>query len=832
MIPILKAVLPLVNGVMMAINVLLNSLLSLFGIDAGSLSQEFGSFSSGLEDISDDFGEIGTSANKAGKSIKEAQKSLRGFDKLNVIQTPTNPSAGGTSGGVSGGVGGLGAIDSSLLSKLGEYDLHLDSISNKAAEIRDSIMDWLGFTKIIDPLTGDISWEYQGIGKTITNIGKTFWELPTPLKVIAGLGIVKGLGSVLKLGKGLLDVVLIPMLPLLSKVAGLGKKLLTSLFSPFSQMYELMSLNLASGMGGLKSFEKGIDAFFQDAKFMDKLKVSAVGLTGVLIGKDGLTDALQKANKSGFDFGNGMEAIGGGIASMAGGAVALGSFLGPVGAVIGGVAGGLFSLISALDGIGERRDTMQELLDSSKERLDSFTQSLQEEYEQVEKNASQDMTKAIIGENLVTELEKITDANGKVQEGYESRAKFILDQLKKTYGVEIKMVDGVIQEYDKQISSIKETIKQQKTKIYQQMAEEKYAIALKNQAQAEDELNKAIAQRNGVLQDTTLSEEERVEKLKEADRQVQQANENIRKNQEAVANYEGLTTAIIEGNSDAIEKYEQKVKNSYADITDGLSESYVAQARISAVYWQTNLQEMGKNYSDLTDMEKEFVDRQLNSFVEMFQNGVNEVGEITPEMVQSWKDMSEQSEDAFLLALEKLPEGLRQNVVTKMSEQGKGISTELQRGINSKFPSITITPKLLSPTQQTIANIANSITSELSSKVNIKMGLSSIIGKANGGLFSSGIWRPMKAYANGGFPSQGELFMAREKGPELVGRIGNSTAVMNNDQILDQMTIAVARGMSANKQDTNVNIIAEGDTQGMLDFIKFKQISRNRQYGL
>jgi hypothetical protein len=41
-----------------------------------------------------------------------------------------------------------------------------------------------------------------------------------------------------------------------------------------------------------------------------------------------------------------------------------------------------------------------------------------------------------------------------------------------------------------------------------------------------------------------------------------------------------------------------------------------------------------------------------------------------------------------------------------------------------------------------------------------------------------------------------------------------------------------ARGMSANKQDTNVNIIAEGDIEGMLQFIKFKEISKNRQFGL
>lgn len=40
-------------------------------------------------------------------------------------------------------------------------------------------------------------------------------------------------------------------------------------------------------------------------------------------------------------------------------------------------------------------------------------------------------------------------------------------------------------------------------------------------------------------------------------------------------------------------------------------------------------------------------------------------------------------------------------------------------------------------------------------------------------------------YAGGGFPGMGEMFVARENGPELVGRMGNSSAVANNGQIVE-----------------------------------------------
>lgn len=47
------------------------------------------------------------------------------------------------------------------------------------------------------------------------------------------------------------------------------------------------------------------------------------------------------------------------------------------------------------------------------------------------------------------------------------------------------------------------------------------------------------------------------------------------------------------------------------------------------------------------------------------------------------------------------------------------------------------------------------------------------------------------AYATGGFPDEGEMFIAREAGPELVGRIGGRTAVANNDQIVSSVSKGV-----------------------------------------
>lgn len=84
------------------------------------------------------------------------------------------------------------------------------------------------------------------------------------------------------------------------------------------------------------------------------------------------------------------------------------------------------------------------------------------------------------------------------------------------------------------------------------------------------------------------------------------------------------------------------------------------------------------------------------------------------------------------------------------------------------------------------------------------------------------------AYASGGFVTSGDLFMAREAGPEFVGSIGGRTAVANNDQIVEAVSDGVYRAMAP-----LVSGIGKGDTRVYLDGreITAGQNRRNRMYG-
>lgn len=89
-------------------------------------------------------------------------------------------------------------------------------------------------------------------------------------------------------------------------------------------------------------------------------------------------------------------------------------------------------------------------------------------------------------------------------------------------------------------------------------------------------------------------------------------------------------------------------------------------------------------------------------------------------------------------------------------------------------------------------------------------------------------------YAEGGFPTTGDLFIANEAGPELIGRMGNQTAVANNDQIKEGIReaayMAMTQALSENSQGhkTEVYIGNEKVYEGYSRYQNYQ----NNKYGV
>lgn len=87
-------------------------------------------------------------------------------------------------------------------------------------------------------------------------------------------------------------------------------------------------------------------------------------------------------------------------------------------------------------------------------------------------------------ETLVTKLDSVVDANGKVKKGHENEAKYITGELSDALGMEIEMRDGVIDKYKEVRESIESTMKLKEAEAFLDANQQNYYDAQKQREEA------------------------------------------------------------------------------------------------------------------------------------------------------------------------------------------------------------------------------------------------------------------------------------------------------------------------------------------------------------
>lgn len=143
-IPVLQKVMPVANGVTIAIKRMLVSFATLMGvkIDFDAFGQNgYQDTTDGLEDMADGYDDVADAA-------KNAQKGVRGFDELNNISTGTSTSKGST------GTGGTIDLTDEIVKATEEYEKvwndAFDKMENKAEAWADKVQGF--FERMFKPL--------------------------------------------------------------------------------------------------------------------------------------------------------------------------------------------------------------------------------------------------------------------------------------------------------------------------------------------------------------------------------------------------------------------------------------------------------------------------------------------------------------------------------------------------------------------------------------------------------------------------------------------------------------------------------------------------------
>lgn len=112
-------------------------------------------------------------------------------------------------------------------------------------------------------------------------------------------------------------------------------------------------------------------------------------------------------------------------------------------------------------------------------------------------------------EELWQELQENVDQNGKVKEGYEERAAFIVNELSEVTGIEIELNNGVIQSYGDLQGAITDTLEMKKTEARLNAYKGDYEAALRNEKKAQEDYTNAVVEHNAAVEEQARLQAER-----------------------------------------------------------------------------------------------------------------------------------------------------------------------------------------------------------------------------------------------------------------------------------------------------------------------------------
>ena len=546
-------------------------------------------------------------------------------------------------------------------------------------------------------------------------------------------------------------------------------------------------------------------------------------------------------------------------------------FLG-VGTAIGALTGALFGGISALAGYKTEEELLTEEILKGVEARQKYRDSIEETKKAIEETVNSQLAQVQYTQNLVSELDTLVDANGKVKEGYEARVSFILNELNEAYGTQYKLINGEIEDYKDLKTSIYKVIDAKKAEILLNANEKTYAQAIQDRTKLYVDLEQATKEASSAqtnyknelekwgltLEDAETSSVKYLQKTKDmgylarkqllelgeaykkTQEDVKESAEAYEKNNRTIIYWEDLKTATIEENQEKINEAVKRITSTYETEAGAQQLTLAQQLREEKNFYEQRIKELEDANIEITEETRKTYSAVYDTVVDSLIEQTKAVNEMTPEITEAWETLAQQNHEKYVKALKGLDADTQIEIqkatgviINELDISTPQIETKAQKihniiknSIGKNFditPSITIKPSvsiLTTGATNAIKTFNNAVTAGLEKRASGTDPLSTLR-NLNGVSF--------RAYASGGFPEMGEIFMAKESGPELVGRIGRRTAVANNSQIVDAIklgvyeavTTAMPNGSTTVQLDvrTDEGIIVKKAAKGVTDYL-------------
>ncbi len=395
----------------------------------------------------------------------------------------------------------------------------------------------------------------------------------------------------------------------------------------------------------------------------------------------------------------------------------------PVGIVTVAVVGLAAAMVAHCVAVEKEKASLGGL----REEVDNQRKSWNELGETRNETLSNSMNEIENCEKLTKELSKITDENGKVKEGYEARAKVILTSLNEALGTEYKLNGNIIESYQSLKENIEKVIATKKAESVLNAYQEEYGQAIKKEAEATETLiglKKQLKEASEKM--ASGSAKERVEaemQYSSIAKKIGEQTDLISQYGKTIVDYENLQAATLEGNEEKIKSATDSLTASYQRMKQEAQSSAAEQVNSQAEYVKY-LKESLQDAVDTNDIyQQKILNKQLetqqeklNNLTESLIKETNAVEQLTPQQIEAWKNMSEQSISEYSKVLAKIEPTTRKEIEnatgviignTSLSDSAEIKANEITTvfGTRLKFGEETKTE--LSDTANTISNDTN-----------------------------------------------------------------------------------------------------------------------------
>lgn len=841
-----------VNAVVMTIKEVLKSLASLFGYDLDT-GNSISSVGSTVEDIDDG---LGSAVNKA----KEFKKQLMGFDEINNISPETSNSSGGS--GIATGV------DEKLLNALKEWDNKMSSISGKAQEIRDKMLEWLGFHR-----TDEGGWE---LNEGLTNMEKIFDVVKTIGIALASWKVSSTITDLMK------NLGIINQTQSFKIAFGLTL-LLTGIYAQYKGTEHLLDgdadlFTILQTLLGTAGGTFGIVSLINSTKYGKLLNLGQkvqIGL-GIMMLIQGMQVAI-----TGISEGDITKQILGALQSGFGG------FL--VGNSIGGLKFGLkvalvitiATVAIELAGAILKDDALNEVIENTKElsnAIEESNNSYKERIKSIDDSVNSQMAELEYIKKLKEQLGKITDENGKVKKGYEERADYILGELNTALGTEYERNGDIIDSYKEMSEEIDNVIEEKKKKIQLEAIEEKYKEALKkeiedtkNLTEAQDNYNKALKEyeewQKNVNPLTTSAYDTYIhtKALEDAKEQLDNMKQIAQETTNEVAQYESQLTLKTINTSEEISSeltgMGQDVLTSMTNIAKTSTSQFLEELEKYSPAVQASLMAQTETLDQTSpQVIAKWKELAENSSAE-FMNGIAKaepavqaeilasittVDNLSPNMKTAWSNLAQQSEEKFTEAINKVPVGARGAILSSITEtEGLSEKTEqawAQLASDSKDEYNTALSTLSDDTREEIQSAVKEINGQKSSAKSagknvakeVSSGLNTVNGKSIGQSIVSGVASGIKV----GGKSVGLSGAISSVVSSITGLFKNMLGIHSPSRVMSELSQyipeGIAKGIADNAYQTikPVENIANGITEAFSNNVEIPNIMEELNKGI